>query len=59
MNRKTEDELAYEHMHDREEKDEVISEKRGGMNSVKIYLEDIWTEINILKEKVRRLENKS
>ena len=56
MNQKTEDELAHEHMHDKE-KDE-IPEKSGGMNSVKNYLEDIWTEIDILKEKVKRLEKK-
>ena len=55
MNQKTEDELAHEHMHDKEND---ISEKSGGMNSVKNYLEDIWTEIDILKEKVKRLEKK-
>ena len=51
MNQKTEDELAHEHMHDKEND---ISEKSGGMNSVKNYLEDIWTEIDILKEKVKQ-----
>jgi len=55
MNQKTEDELAHEYMHDKENE---IPEKSSGMNSVKNYLEDIWTEIDILKEKVKRLEKK-
>jgi len=55
MNQKIEDELAVEHMHDKEDE---IPEKGGGMNSVEKYLEDIWSEIDILKEKVAYLEKK-
>jgi hypothetical protein len=42
-------------MHDKEDE---IPEKGGGMNSVEKYLEDIWSEIDILKEKVTNLEKK-
>ena len=55
MNQKTEDVLVQEQIHDKEN-DKF--KKSGGMNSVKNYLEDIWTEIDILKEKVKRLEKK-
>ena len=39
MNRKTEDELAYEHMHDREEKDEVIEGLRESLQETHAYIE--------------------
>ncbi|MDP7366497.1 MAG: hypothetical protein QGH83_04465 [Candidatus Pacebacteria bacterium] len=55
MNQKIEDELAVEHMHDKEDE---IPEKGGGMNSMEKYLEYIWSEIDILKEKVTNLEKK-